>query len=197
MTCRLTICLSLAVLAAACLSVGLLAPLVLHAMAPALSVVTGYAASDVVDIINRPSEYLVRVSVISLALILLTGALYWLRSRLLKGRAVGSSPTWDCGYARPTARMQYTASSFSQPMTAIMAPVLRINSRIFPPSGLFPRAASFSTDVPGGSREYIYQPIFTWVAATLNRFRWLQRGKTHIYVLYIAITLVALLIWKL
>jgi hydrogenase-4 component B len=188
---------SMAALAAACLSVGLLAPVVLRAMAPALSVVTGYAASDVVDIINRPSEYLVRVSVISLALILLTGALYWLRGRLLKGRVVGSSPTWDCGYAKTTARMQYTASSFSQPMTAIMAPVLRINSRIFPPSGLFPRAASFSTDVPGGSREYIYRPLFNWVAATLNRFRWLQRGKTHIYVLYIAITLVALLIWKL
>ena len=35
------------------------------------------------------------------------------------GRSVTASVTWDCGYARPTARMQYTASSFAQPLTTL------------------------------------------------------------------------------
>lgn len=189
--------LPMVVLAAACLLVGLLAPLILRGMAPALSVATGYPIGGVADITAGPSGYLVKISAISVTLLFLIGALHWLRKRLLSRRVVGASPTWDCGYARPTARMQYTASSFAQPITAIMAPVLRINSRVFPPSGLFPRAASFKTDVPGGSLEYLYRPLFTWVAASLNRFRWLQHGKIHLYVLYIAITLVALLVWKL
>ena len=31
----------------------------------------------------------------------------------------------------------------------------------------------------------------------LSKVRWLQHGNVHIYVLYIALTLIALLVWKL
>ena len=168
-------------------------------MAPALSVVTGYAAPDVVDIINRPSEYLVRVSVISLALILLTGALYWLRSRLLKGREVGSSPTWDCGYARPTARMQYTGSSFGEwiafrltPRSA--APLLEVRR----PEGLFPREAGVAEPAPARDPLLLrlLEPFALRWARRFHDLHALQEGRLTIYLVYVLGTLVALLGWS-
>ena len=35
------------------------------------------------------------------------------------------------------------------------------------------------------------------IGAELSRLRWLQQGSVQLYVLYIALTLLALLIWKL
>src|SRR5204863_144836 len=42
--------------------------------------------------------------------------LWSLRAWMLAGRAVRRAPTWSCGFEAPTARMQYTASSFAAPL---------------------------------------------------------------------------------
>jgi len=44
------------------------------------------------------------------ALLALVALLAWARGRMLRAGQVDRGPTWDCGYAAPTARMQYTAS---------------------------------------------------------------------------------------
>ena len=36
--------------------------------------------------------------------------------------------TWDCGYAQPTPRMQYTASSFAQPLTDLFASCCKLGA---------------------------------------------------------------------
>ena len=57
-------------------------------------------------------------------LVVLAAGLWIIRWQLLAGR-VTQTVTWDCGYARPTARMQYTASSFAQPLTGLFRTFLR------------------------------------------------------------------------
>ena len=185
------------VLATLCLVIGLSSPLIVSAISGPVSVAAGMPENVVSPEFGQTAGYMGYIVIASVVFIVLSFGVYILRARLLSGRSVGSAGTWDCGYARPTSRMQYTASSFAEPITTMMASVLRINSRVFPPNGLFPRAASFSTDVPGGAREFIYQPLFSWVAANFRRFRWLQHGKIHLYALYIAVTLVVFLLWKL
>ena len=44
-------------------------------------------------------------------LLLLGAALLWQR---LRHSTVVEAPTWGCGYAAPSRRMQYTSSSFAQ-----------------------------------------------------------------------------------
>ena len=105
--------------------------------------------------------------------------------------------TWDCGYGQPGPRMQYTASSFAQPLTDLFRPLLGTRPTASLPQGLFPRAASFSTDTPDLYRERLYRPIFGGIARTLSAFRWLQHGRVQLYVLYIGLTLLVLLVWKL
>ncbi|MEI6810071.1 MAG: proton-conducting transporter membrane subunit, partial [bacterium] len=57
-----------------------------------------------------------------------------LRRAILRGRSVGKTVTWDCGYAAPTPRMQYTASSFSQPVTNLFRRVLGPRTRAHLPA---------------------------------------------------------------
>jgi len=184
-------------LAALCLMAGLFAPGVLGIAVPALSILSGYTASEVGYMLAGATGMLVPLSVMFAVLLSLIALIAWIRLRLLAGAMVESSVTWDCGYAAPTARMQYTASSFAQPVARLLGGLFGTGGRAMAVSGLFPRPTSFETGVPGGPREYLYRPLFTWTAETLGRFRWLQHGRIHLYVLYIALTLVALLVWKL
>ncbi len=185
------------VLAMGCGLIGLLAPAVIKILAPALANVTKLPTDAVRGELAAAVSPLWFVTGAGIGLVAVIGALAWLRHGLLARRSVQTAVTWDCGYARPTARMQYTASSFAQPLTELFAPVLRTRRRLSPPQGVFPRGASLATDTPDVAREAVYRPIFTGIDSALVRWRWLQHGNVHLYVLYIALTLLVLLIWKL
>ena len=120
-----------------------------------------------------------------------------LRFWLLSGHPVATTQTWGCGYARPTPRMQYTASSFAQPLTNLFSPLLQTRRRLIPPAGFFPRVASLATATPDLASAQVYAPAFSAIGRGLAALRWLQHGRVHLYVLYIALTLLVLLIWKL
>ena len=119
------------------------------------------------------------------------------RQKLLDGRRVERAVTWDCGYAAPTPRMQYTASSFARPLTLLFRLFLQPRDEIHPPRGLFPKHAALHTHAPDPFRRYVYEPLFLGVAWSASKLRWLQEGRIQIYVLYIALTILVLLIWKL
>jgi hypothetical protein len=125
------------------------------------------------------------------------GVLLAVRRAALAGKPLAAGPTWDCGYALPSPRMQYTASSFAQPLTTLFAPLLGTRRRASPPSGFFPQAAFFETTTPDFYRERLYAPLFASVQKGLSAFRWLQHGRVQLYVLYIALALLVLLVWKL
>lgn len=118
----------------------------------------------------------------------------WLSIRHLHARRSG---TWDCGYAAPSARIQYTASSFGQflgePFQWALLP-LRHLPRI---RGLFPRPAHFSSEVPDPALERVLKPAFRLSAWLMGWLRVLQSGHLPIYMLYVVLTLVALLAWSL
>jgi len=110
---------------------------------------------------------------------------------------VSEAVTWDCGYAAPTARMQYTASSFADPITRLFRVFLRTRRRFAPPTGLFPSSSSFSSETPDVYRERMYRPVFSAAERVLARFRWLQHGRLNLYILCIVLALLGLLGWKL
>lgn len=181
-----------AILAVACIALGLLAPAAVRTVLPAVAVLADPSALEA-----EAMTGLTALTGIFAALFVLVGLLALLRVRLLAGRTVSESGTWDCGYAAPTARMQYTASSFAQPLTDMFRFALRPRRRQDLPRGLFPEPGAFATDTPDFCREVVYVPLFRGTARALLGLRRLQHGNLHIYVLYIAVTLLVLLIWKL
>jgi uncharacterized membrane protein len=46
-------------------------------------------------------------------------------------------------------------------------------------------------------KENLWRPAFAGVGDLLSRVRRLQHGRIQIYVLYVALTLLALLLWRL
>ncbi len=189
--------LPLAVLAAGCVLVGLAGPLTLWLMVPVITTVTGTAPHLLFPVLAAPSSSLTMIVLAIAGLMLLAGALAWCVRRLLARRAVRVGLTWDCGYARPDARMQYTASSFAQPLTALFAGLVRLRRRGNDPAGLFPATASLATEPHDPCRDGLFVPLFGWVARGMAWLFWVQQGRVQYYILYIVVTLGVLLLWKL
>jgi hypothetical protein len=93
--------------------------------------------------------------------------------------------------------MQYTASSFAQPLTELFALVLRTRKMQPALTEYFPHEADLTTETPEPWREGFYAPVFQAFGWGLVRLRWLQHGRVQLYVLYIALTLLVLLVWYL
>jgi hypothetical protein len=112
--------------------------------------------------------------------------------RRLTGRA--TAVTWDCGYAAPTPRMQYVDASFSETLVGLFDWAVR--SRRRPPAlpGPFPPPASFTSEVPDFALDRVVLPLAGASDRGLSRLRALQRGPVQMYLLYVLLTVVALLL---
>jgi formate hydrogenlyase subunit 3/multisubunit Na+/H+ antiporter MnhD subunit len=187
----------MAMLAGLCVLIGLSGPIVLVVLKPALLELSHLSAADLAGSFAQIEPPLMLIVGVSLLFGILIAALAWLRWSRLAGRSRKDMVTWDCGYAQPTAHMQYTASSFAQPLMQLAAGVVQLRERFRKPEGYFPTAGSFSTEAPDVIERGIWSPLFKAAEWLLLRFRWIQTGSIHLYILYIAITLIVLLIWKL
>ena len=192
-----TLLFPMAVLAAGCLAIGLGAPQV---VAVVIRVITGTVtvpAADATQAALTLSHVLNLVVMIGACGLALAGAGILVRRQLLRKRIVGEAVTWDCGYLQPSPRMQYSASSFAQPLMNLFRNVLQTRERVASPEGPFPASASLETDTPDPFMERLFRPVFEGAGAIIARLRWLQQCRLQLYVLYIVITLLGLLVWKL
>jgi len=187
--------LPMAVLAALCFLIAVAAPFGLEALAVAIS---GHPdivrVSEALWFLARAYTPLAAIVWGAFLLLALTvGVLAW-RRYLLTGRDVGTVCTWDCGYARPSNSMQYTGSSFAQPLVDLFDPVLKTEAHLEGVDGYFPRRARFASHTADLFLERVFTPVFRGVAAVLHLVTPMQSGVVQAYVLYITITLVVLLI---
>lgn len=183
------------VLATLCVCIGLRAPL----FAPVLDEAVSAWAPELVG---------VRAPLLSLApLVWISGAAVSLivlgvaGAVVLRGLVRGKSApvdvgTWDCGYARPTTRMQYTSSSFAETIVGLFAWVLRPSEHAPKLRAVFPSHASYHSHVPEVVLDNLLVPAANGVGRGFQWMRWIQRGSTQRYVLYILITLVVLFAWR-
>ncbi len=178
----------MAVLAGGCAFVGLGAPLVVPLLERAVVAWTGGAGGAPL----RALAPLATVSAVSaglLAALALTG--WWVaRAR----RATASAGTWDCGYAAPSARMQYTASSFAEMIVRQLGWALRPDAHVPRLDAPFPAPASFASHVPDTVLDRGVAPAFAAAGGMFARLHVIQRGSIHAYLLYILGTVVVLLL---
>ena len=175
-------------LAAACVAAGLLAPLLVRAAQPALLGQLGAGAA------NQAAALLSPLALVNAALL---AALVAAAALVLRATAgARRTETWGCGYAAPTARMQYRASGFSELLVArVMPRWLRSPERVSPPAGAFPAAASFASDTADPLTRGAYEPFLVRWGERFARLRFFQQGNVHVYILYIVATAVGALGW--
>jgi hydrogenase-4 component B len=182
----------MAVLAVGCAAIGLfptgLAPLldnVIQTWAPLpdLSV-------SIADV--APLRWL---TTLGLAVILLMGLILLALRTSLRIRIFNRVGTWDCGYAAPTPRIQYTGSSFGQMIVTLFAFVLWPKTNRPALGRIFSGSVRFQSIVPDAILDRLVLPVFDVAARYLPMLRVFQQGQTHLYVLYIVIIVIMLLVW--
>ena len=110
------------------------------------------------EAMQQVQEVLGRVSLMSLsvaALILLA----WGLRRVLRRQAPATGPTWGCGYTAGSARLQYTASSFSKDFSQNYKGVMVMLKRQKAPQGYFPQDAYVITDCVDAVERRLYNVI--------------------------------------
>ena len=133
------------------------------------------------------------VSILGITLLVLLGVLaFWYRRRL-RAAPQSETLTWGCGYQRPAARMQYSASSFAGMLTSLFDFVLKPHiHRPVIAAGIFPAVTRFHSHVPEAVLELVYIPSLERLYKRVLPIRKMQSGILQQYVLYILITLVVL-----
>ncbi|MEO8584979.1 MAG: proton-conducting transporter membrane subunit [Acidobacteriota bacterium] len=105
--------------------------------------------------------------------------------------------TWDCGYAAPGPRVQYTASSFAQILVGLFRWAVLPDEHRPSLTGLFPPAGErFESHAPDPVLDRLLLPGLTRGRSFLGLARVIQAGRIQTYLLYIVVTLVVLLAWS-
>jgi formate hydrogenlyase subunit 3/multisubunit Na+/H+ antiporter MnhD subunit len=182
------------ILAAICVVIGLFPAPWIPALARAAAGWSGLPA----EALARPAAEAAasgwRVSLVALALLVLVTLLaLWRRRRL--GEAQPEAPTWGCGYAAPTARMQYTGSSFAELLVLRFRWVFFPKKQVHPPVGPFPRHAAFDSHMPDTILDGAIIPSLRHGAALADRLRARVGSRVQSKVLMLLFGVLGLLLW--
>ncbi len=141
------------------------------------------------------TEPLSRLSNCLLIVIGIFAVLLILRSILMRNREVTVRGTWDCGYAAPDSRMEYSGTAFSQPLNDFLHIFTGWRKNIQPPQDYFPQTASIRITTADPAVRRFWIPIFRIFGAAAVKVRILQSGLLHLYILVMTAALILMLIW--
>lgn len=135
------------------------------------------------------------ISLMGLILLVTVGAFALSMKILQRTRPLRKTVTWDCGYAQPVARMQYTGSSFVQSIVHLFT--FLIIPKYIRPSlrGLFPAHGQFKSIVLDIVLDRFVVPLFHASEKLFSTLRVMQQGQTHLYLLYIISIVFTLFLW--
>jgi hydrogenase-4 component B len=183
-------------LAALCLVIGVISPIVYPFLIhPVLTMTTTPTpAFDSAQLLSFTKTISI---VLGLCAIVTAAVGLFIKSLGAKQSPAAAIGTWDCGYCRPDPSMQYTASSFAAPIVNYFKRPLSAHQNLLKNDGFFPtKAWTFHSAVDDWILSKAYGPIFRSCDRLFASLRWFQNGKSGQYVLYIALTVVCLIIWK-
>ena len=125
--------------------------------------------------------------------VLLALLLVWLLLPLLFRRGlahrVRRRSAWDCGYAPPTYRMQYTASAFAQPFRRLFGFLFEVEEQVLHTDD----ASRYQLSVRDRTWKWLYSPPVTVIHSLARHIRPLQSGRVRQYIGWSLATLVVLL----
>lgn len=140
-------------------------------------------------------EDLHKVEIASIVFLTIAGFILFMRSRMLSKAKVRTHVTWGCGYTAASPKIQYTASTYSDNIAALVSPIyqtqapaLRIDE-----SDIFPENRTHDMeriDVMESARLRIPLHLGVNLLKKLSR---LQSGRVQHYVLYGFIFILVLL----
>ena len=108
------------------------------------------------------------------------------------------SDSWGCGRVGQTSRMEYTATSFAEPLRRVFAELYRPSKELtvdfHPDSKYFVQSIEYKSEITPLFERWLYDPFLWLVQFTARQVRRLQAGSLHLYLMYVTIILIILLL---
>ncbi|MBE1495884.1 formate hydrogenlyase subunit 3/multisubunit Na+/H+ antiporter MnhD subunit [Amycolatopsis lexingtonensis] len=184
-----------------CAVLAVLPGLVLPAIGRVAANVTGAADPVVAEAVTvRLAGVAGALSPLMLTLALLGAAIVAVAGVRLVAvrRARRAARLWDCGGGPMSARMEYTATSFAEPLQRVFDDVVRPETDVdvthHEESDYLVRAVAYRTRVPDRVERRLYEPVLAAVRAWGSAGRRLANGSVHRYLGYGFSTLCGLLL---
>ena len=122
-------------------------------------------------------------------LIVMIAAAAWVRALpARRARARRAARLWDCGGGPLTARMEYTATSFAEPLQRVfddvVAPETDLDITHLDEARYLVASAEYRRRVPDRIERRLYEPVINAVGAWGNAARRLAPGSVHLYLGY-------------
>jgi NADH:ubiquinone oxidoreductase subunit 5 (subunit L)/multisubunit Na+/H+ antiporter MnhA subunit len=133
-----------------------------------------------------------------LAVALVAGVLAVAATARLLGRRRRRAEAWDCGGGPLTARMEYTATSYAEPLQRVfddtLAPERDVDVTHDRESAYYIEAIRFRQRIPDRVENRLYRPVIAAFGRIGAAARALAPGSMHRYLAYMLTALVAVLI---
>jgi hydrogenase-4 component B len=189
-------------LAIACVLLGLGASFVVPVLYSVLRSVDGllHAAipSPAPGLWIEAPQALGHLSPLLLALILGVAMLAtFLIVRMVHRTPLRLADTWGCGRVLQTARMEYTATAFAEPLRRVFAELYRptrdLTVTVHPDAPRFVKSITYRSEVRPWVEQMLYTPLIQASRIGASRVRRLQAGSVHLYLVYVVLALMAAL----
>ncbi|MBI3637212.1 MAG: hydrogenase 4 subunit B [Candidatus Rokubacteria bacterium] len=185
-----------------CAGLGLAPALVLGLLGAAVSGLGRFGPTDVVWSLGLPLRVAGGVGemsspLLALGLALMLGLIplgLWLAGA---DRRVRIGETWGCGRIGQTARMEYTATAFAEPLRRVFAELYRpsrdLSIDFHPASKYFVQSIEYRSEIHPWFERVLYDPLLHVLGGVATRVRGLQGGSVHLYLAYMTLALLVLL----
>jgi hydrogenase-4 component B len=192
----------MAILAAACVVLGVLASLGISLISLAFHLpLQPSGPLDTITLQNNAKNTVhLSMSVVLILLVTIAvGAFGFIRT--IGGKTSKTVyGTWDCGFGNLSERMEYTATSLSQPIRAVFKVFFKphnvTDKEFFVPTNQYLiKSIKFNSKTKNIFEENLYHPIISSTLRIFDKIRKIQTGKINSYLLYIMITAVLLLLF--
>ncbi|MCB9940868.1 MAG: hypothetical protein H6823_21750 [Planctomycetaceae bacterium] len=185
-------CVPMMILAGCCALIGVV-PLVAAPLLDRVAAGWNGDAAVAFKLIEEAPLQMLSVIAALIAVLLLAGAGFLLMRGI---RRAPSGLTWDCGYAAPSSRMQYSSSSFAEMLVKLFGWALQPNVERPKITELFPQNVEFDSHVNDTVLHKLVLPTTRAVTWCFSWGRYLQSGSLQAYLMYILVVVVFLLLWR-
>jgi len=188
------------ILAALCLIAGVLPGLFIDALTPVSQAMVGRGMPDqsglawltIVPIAESRSSY---NGLLVFVFVTLSGSIAAFAIHRLASDRLRRAPAWDCGFPDPNPAIQYSASSFSQPIRRVFGGLVfraREIGEMPPPGGMAP--ARLTVKMHDVIWDTLYAPIGNGIGFVTARINVLQFLTIRRYLSLVFVALITLLL---
>jgi hypothetical protein len=190
------------ILAAACVVLGLVPGVLLAPLQRSVQALGGLADGPGVEVVGvgietagasgRLAPAVIALALVSaLAVVLVVG---WLvKVRRVRRRL----EAWACGRTIQTARMEYTATSFAEPLQRVFDDVLRpeldLDVSHKTESRYYLEAVRYRIGISDALESRVYRPLVDMFGRLGDRARRVHNGSIHLYLAYMLVVVLVVL----